>query len=94
VANSAALALLRTAHPGDGLDAETGLCREGPVMLLEELFPPDDADYPAGWGGKADGELLWAAPGNDQGSCASRTISFEAAEQAFVGLVGGVGVAG
>jgi hypothetical protein len=76
-----------------------GQARDGVIQIRRPNrrgCPKNDAhiDYPAGWGGKADGELLWAAPGNDQGSCASRTISFEAAEQAFVGLVGGVGVAG
>jgi predicted amidohydrolase YtcJ len=42
VANTAGLARLRAAWKGSGIDEGTGFCREDVVLLLEELFPPDE----------------------------------------------------
>jgi hypothetical protein len=40
VANDAGVRLLREAWSGPGIDTESGICREDPVLLLEELVPP------------------------------------------------------
>jgi predicted amidohydrolase YtcJ len=40
VANRAGVRALRAAWGGPGIDEESGICREDPVLLLEELVPP------------------------------------------------------
>ncbi|MGQ0722308.1 MAG: amidohydrolase [Candidatus Eiseniibacteriota bacterium] len=42
VANTRGLERLRAVWQGTGIDEESGLCREGVVQQLEELFPPDE----------------------------------------------------
>jgi hypothetical protein len=55
--------------------------------------PKNDAhiDYPAGWVGKMDGELLWAASHNGDSGCSSVSIPFGTAEQGFAGIAAGSG---
>lgn len=40
VANTAGIRTLQAAWTGPGIDPESGICREDPVLLLEELVPP------------------------------------------------------
>jgi hypothetical protein len=75
-----------------------GESRDGVIQVIRPNrrgCPKNDAhiDYPAGWGGKADGELLWTATASAQGGCPLAPIPFGMAEQAFVGLVNGTGTA-
>lgn len=53
VANTTGLERLRAVWQGDGIDERSGLCREDVVLLLEELFPPDEDELAAAFAAAA-----------------------------------------